>query len=267
MGTAMGELAAQGHLDLGDQQLEYRFLQGRPDRPTLVLLHEGLGCVAIWRDFPDALAQATGCPVLVYSRAGYGGSSPVTLPRPLTYMHHEGQDVLPRLINHLGLTDYLLIGHSDGASIAVIYAGSAPRPGLRGVILEAPHVFNEPVCVASIQAAKQAYESTDLRAKLARLHGDNVDCAFWGWNGAWLDPGFLDWNLESFLPGIQVPMLVIQGASDEYGTARQYTTIADRSGAPVDVLVLAQCGHSPHRDRRDAALGAMVDFIRIRGTA
>lgn len=248
---------------MGTQRLEYRWIAPtEKDAPTLVFLHEGLGCVAIWRDFPDRVAEATGCGALIYSRAGYGKSSPVEVPRPLTYMHHEALDVLPRLLDKLDLDRVILVGHSDGASISLIHAGGVKPNRVIGVIAEAPHVFNEEICVASIREAADAYRETDLRAKLQRLHGDNVDCAFWGWNKAWLDPGFWHWNIEEYLPGIEVPLLVIQGRDDQYGTAAQYEAIARQAGAGADVVVLDDCRHSPHRDQRDATLDAMADFIR-----
>ena len=181
----MTVLADQGLLDLGDQSLEYRMIGPRPDQgPTIVLLHEGLGCVGMWRDFPERLSEATGRGVFVYSRQGYGGSSPCAVPRPLTYMHHEGQEVLPRLLDAIGFRRGTLFGHSDGASIAAIYAGSHDDPRVENLILMAPHFFTEEITVASIAEAKTAYETTHLRERLKRYHGDNVDCAFWGWNGA-----------------------------------------------------------------------------------
>ncbi|MFN3398696.1 MAG: alpha/beta fold hydrolase, partial [Ferrovibrio sp.] len=162
--------------------------------PVLVFLHEGLGCVALWKDFPDQLAQATGLPALVYSRIGYGGSSACALPRPITYMHDEGETGLPDLLTALGIQSHILIGHSDGASIALIYAGK-DRDGLKGVAVMAPHVFCEDISVRSIRAADKAYAEGDLKARLAKYHGDNVDCAFRGWCDSWLNPDFHHWNI------------------------------------------------------------------------
>ena len=253
-----------GILDLGDQLLEYHAYPASQDgRPTVVFLHEGLGCVDMWRDFPARLAAATGCPAVVYSRAGYGRSSPVSLPRPLSYMTHEGVEVLPRLLDRLAPGKVILAGHSDGASISIVHAGcKTAHPGLMGVVLMAPHVFNEELCVASIREAKQAYETGELRARLKKYHGNNVDCAFWGWNGAWLDPAFWHWNIEAFLSGIRVPMMVVQGRDDVYGTAIQWQAIQRQSGAPVQVVELDQCGHSPYRDQPEATLAAMTAFIQ-----
>lgn len=257
-----------GTVDLGDMQLEYRWISAanaKRHRPVLIFLHEGLGCTAIWRDFPDHVARRTGHAAFVYSRAGYGASSPVSLPRPVSYMHDEGLDVLPRLLDALGFESVVLIGHSDGASIALIHAGAyreSANTRVRGIVALAPHVFNEPESVASIREAARAFRHGELRNKLHRLHGDNVDCAFWGWNGAWLDPRFLDWNIEEYLPGISVPILVIQGLEDEYGTVAQYRAIEAKSGGTVEVLVLEDCGHSPHREQPAMTLDAIAGFVR-----
>jgi len=251
-----------GRIDLGDQRLEYKWLHPQAaGRPTLVFLHEGLGCVAIWKGFPERVAQATGCGVFVYSRRGYGKSSEVALPRPLRYMHDEGLEVLPRLLDQLKLGEVVLVGHSDGASISLIHAGGTPAPGIRGVVALAPHVMNEEICVASIRQARIAYDHGELRARLLPLHHDNVDCAFRGWNDAWLDPDFMRWNLEEYLPGIAVPVMVIQGRDDEYGSSRQYESIRAKCGGPVEVVLLDHCRHSPHKDQADATLAAITRFV------
>lgn len=263
----MIDLKDQGLLPLGGLELEYRMIGPRPgEAPTIVLLHEGLGCVGMWRDFPDALAEATGRGVFVYSRQGYGRSSPCALPRPLTYMHHEGQEVLPRLLESIGFQRGTLFGHSDGASIAAIYAGSHPEDErVEELILMAPHFFTEEITVSSIAEAKVAYETTALRERLMRYHGDNVDCAFWGWNGAWLDPGFLEWNLEEFLPPIRKPIQVIQGEDDQYGTAAQVEVVAEKAGGPVELVMLPDCQHAPFKEQREATLAAATRFLnRVR---
>jgi pimeloyl-ACP methyl ester carboxylesterase len=231
---------------------------------TLVFLHEGLGCISTWRDFPNEVAAATGLPALVYSRWGYGGSDPVTLPRPLTYMHDEAK-VLPELLDALRIREAVLVGHSDGASIAIIHAGSDPGPRLSGLVLFAPHVFVEDISIASIAAAKEAYETGDLRARLARHHGSNADGAFRGWNDAWLDPQFRSWNIEEYLPRIHVPSLVVQGEDDEYGTLAQVDAIAEKAGAPVTRCILAGARHAPYKDRPAAALAAVTDFLAAIG--
>jgi pimeloyl-ACP methyl ester carboxylesterase len=197
---------------LDDATLEYRMIGPRPDEaPTIVLLHEGLGCAALWRDFPERLSEATGLGVFVYSRQGYGASSPCKVPRPLTYMHQEAIETLPKLLDAIGFESGLLVGHSDGASIAAIHGGAVADPRVRGLVLMAPHFFTEDMGIASIAEARTAFETTNLRERLQKYHGDNVDCAFWGWNRAWLDPEFRNWDLREFLPRITVPVLILQG--------------------------------------------------------
>jgi len=255
----MDALVAAGH------RLEATWLGPRPDAtPTIVLLHEGLGSVRGWRDFPARLARETGLGVLAYSRWGYGQSDPVSLPRPLTYMHDEALASLPEVLDAAGVRRAILLGHSDGASIALIFAGSGLPAAQRvlGLVLEAPHVFVEDVSVQSIAAAAEAYRATDLRARLSRQHGDNVDGAFRGWNGAWLDPGFRAWNIEEYLPRVKVPSLVIQGEDDPYGTLAQVDAIETRSGGPVSRLVLPSCGHAPHKDQPEATIEAVARFVR-----
>jgi pimeloyl-ACP methyl ester carboxylesterase len=198
----------------------------------------------------------------VYSRAGYGRSSPVALPRPLRYMHDEALDVLPRVLDTACLDDVILVGHSDGASIALVHAGGADGARrVRGVVAMAPHVFCEALSISSIRAAREAFERGELRAKLARRHGENVDVAFRGWNDAWLDPAFARWNIEEYLPRIAVPVLVVQGRDDEYGTAAQYRSIAARCGGPTEVVVLDACRHSPQRDQPEATIEAIAGFV------
>ena len=251
-------LAAGGH------RIEFTWHgPGPADAPTLVFLHDGIGCAATWRDFPALLARETGCGALVYSRAGYGASDPVTLPRPLTYMHDEGIVALPEVLDGAGVREAYLVGHSDGGSIALIHS-STPRavPRVRGLLLEAPHVFCEEITVRAIEQARDEYLHGDLRARLERYHGGNVDCAFWGWNRAWLDPGFRAWNIEDRLPAITVPVLVVQGVDDPYGTLRQVEAIERRCGGTVRRCILERCGHSPHRDRYEATLSGMSAFVR-----
>jgi len=229
--------------------------------PTLVFLHEGLGCLDLWRDFPRQLSEATGLGAFAYSRQGYGRSDPVELPRSLRYMHQEAE-LLPEILSAAGITEPLLIGHSDGASIAIIYAGGEQGPRMRGLILEAPHVFAEEFGLKTIAQLADEFRTTDLPEKLVRYHGENVQGAFWGWNRAWLDPGFRTWNLEQYLPRIRVPMLILQGLDDRYGTLKQIEAIQRQSGGPVEAQTLAACGHSPHRDQPRTVLEAMAGFIR-----
>jgi pimeloyl-ACP methyl ester carboxylesterase len=228
--------------------------------PTLVLLHEGLGCVGMWRDFPSLLASKCALPLFAFSRRGYGGSDPIDLPRPLHYMEDEAR-ALPALLDAAQIDDAILVGHSDGASIALIQAGSG-NSRIRGLVLIAPHVFCEDLSVASITHAREQYEHGDLRPRLQRWHGDNVDCAFWGWNRAWLDPDFRRWNIEKFIPGIGCPILIIQGQDDPYGTIAQLEAIERAAKVPVTRLLLPRCGHSPHRNFPSVVVAAIADFAR-----
>lgn len=246
---------------VGGGGIEYLWWGPQPGAaPTLVFLHEGLGSAGLWRDFPETLAAATGCGALAYSRLGYGGSDPCPLPRPLTFMHEEALQGLPAVLDALGVRDCVLVGHSDGGSIALIHAGGAPVARLRGVVTEAAHVFCEPLSVRSIQAARERFLHGDLRVRLEKHHGANTDCAFWGWNDAWLHPEFVHWNIEEYLPAIRVPVLAIQGANDAYGTPAQLEAIARGTGART--LMLPGCAHAPHRDQPQRTLEAMRDFVR-----
>ena len=253
--AVLGTLVGNAHLEVAHVGVSV------PGRPVLIFLHEGLGSVSLWRDFPKAVAQASGCPALVYSRQGYGKSDPVPLPRPLRFMHDEARRALPALFKRFHIDDAILIGHSDGASISLIYAGENGRH-LRGLVLLAPHVFVEAVCVKAIAETREIYRATDLRAKLMRHHGENVDCAFYGWADSWLDPEFLKWNIEEFLPAIRIPTLVIQGENDEYGTLEQVDRVCAGVSGPCERVVLPNCGHSPQRDQRDATLNAIASFVR-----
>jgi pimeloyl-ACP methyl ester carboxylesterase len=254
-------LSDSGFLTIASQRLEYRMLGPRPDQaPTIVMLHEGLGCVGLWNDFPNKLQQATGLGVFAYSRAGYGQSSPVKLPRPLTYMHDEARDVLPAVLDRIGFARGLLLGHSDGASIATIYAGTHQDHRLGGLILIAPHFFTEDVGIAAIEEARRAYETGDLRARLSRWHAD-VDSAFLGWNGAWLDPGFRKWDITEQLGYIRVPMLIVQGESDQYGTVKQIEAAQQDCYCPVEVALLPGASHNPPREAPEATLAVISDFV------
>jgi pimeloyl-ACP methyl ester carboxylesterase len=228
--------------------------------PSIVLLHEGLGCVSLWRDFPERLAAATGCGVFAYSRYGYGKSDPEPLPWPVTYMHREAEQVLPGVLDRAGVQRCVLMGHSDGASIAAIYAGGVVDPRLAGVVLIAPHFFTEPAGLASIAAIRTQYETGYLRRRLARHHAQ-VDIAFHGWNGAWLNPAFRAWNITDRLPRIGVPMLVLQGTQDEYGSIEQVQAAVRLATVPVETVLLDGVGHAPHLERPEAVLEAISGFI------
>lgn len=227
--------------------------------PTIVMLHEGLGSVSHWKDFPLQLAARTGAGIFVFSRYGYGASDALTELRSVSYMHHEAQVVLPEILRQAGIERPVLLGQSDGASIAIIYAGTfSDSPA--GLILEAPHVFVEDLSVASIAKAREAYKHTNLPRRLARHHA-NVDSMFWGWNNVWLDPSFRAWNIESFLDSIRCPVLVLQGAQDKYGTIKQLQAIQAKIPS-ASAIILKNCKHAPHRDRLDVTLSAICHFLR-----
>jgi len=225
-----------------------------------VFLHGGLGCAGIWRDFPDRVASATGCGALVYSRLGYGASDPVRGPWPLRFMHDEALDVLPAVIERFKLEEVILFGHSDGASIAIVYAGARRRP-VRALVLEAPHVFVEQICIDRIRRIAEEYETTDLRDRLARYHGDNTDSMFRTWTGVWLRPEFRQWNIEEYLAAIESPVLVVQGEDDEYGTLEQVDAVLTQVNGPARSLVLPRCGHSPHSEQPDEVLEGVHRFL------
>jgi pimeloyl-ACP methyl ester carboxylesterase len=252
------------HLNIGGKQLEYVWHGlGPAEAPTLVFLHEGLGCVAMWRDFPERLAEQTGCGALVYSRTGYGNSDPCELPRPVRFMHDEAL-ALPQVLEAFQIREAILVGHSDGGSIVVIHAGAAGHDArVRGLILEAPHVFVEEVGLDSIRKLAEEYRAAPsvLKQRLTRYHGKNVDETFWGWNDVWLNPEFRTWNIEEYLTQIRVPVLLIQGEDDHYGTRAQVKAIEPGCQGPVRTVMLAECGHSPHLDQQARTLEAMREFV------
>ena len=239
------------------------------DAPTLVLLHEGLGSVALWRDVPERLAAATGWGVFAYSRFGYGGSDGATLPRPMTYMHDEAETVLPAVLRAAGIREAVLVGHSDGGSIAAIHAGSCSlavrqsidhQPVLLGLIMLAAHFIVEDLNIASIRQIKLDYENGTLRQRLARYHRD-VDVAFRGWNDAWLDPRFRDFDITRYLPHIDVPILALQGEDDPYGSDAQIRVLEANVRAPITARLIAGARHSPHLEASDVTVAAITSFI------
>jgi pimeloyl-ACP methyl ester carboxylesterase len=251
-----------------DQPIELEALQikGPADGPLLVFLHEGLGSVSMWRDFPQQLCGRLGARGLVYSRPGYGRSTPRahTERWGVDFMHRQAHEVLPALLQALGVQEPIwLLGHSDGGSIALLYAARhgafGAAPPLAGTIVLAPHILVEEVSVRSIEQARQAYLHTDLRQRLARHH-DDPDSAFWGWNEVWLDPAFRGWSIEAELQHIKVPVLAVQGVDDEYGTLEQIRGIARRV-PQTELLELPACGHSPHRDQPQALMEVVAGFV------
>lgn len=239
------------------KRMEYRRIGGG-EGPTLVFLHQGLGSIELWRDFPHRVAEATGLPSLVYSRAGHGWSDPLDQPHTPRFLHDEAEDVLPLLLDSLRIETPILIGHSEGASIALIHAGTG-HP-VRGLILLAPHVFVEPESIAGIEAARERFVSSDLARRMSRYHRDPA-AVFWAWNDIWLDPEFRHWNIEGILPGISPQLLMIQGLDDEYGTLAQLEAIESAVPGPTERLVLADCGHSPHLSQPDRVLDAIARFV------
>jgi pimeloyl-ACP methyl ester carboxylesterase len=243
-------------------RIEYQWV-GSADRtaPVIVFLHEGLGSVAMWRDFPAQLCEAAGARGLVYSRPGYGRSTPRTPDEQWQpdFMHRQAREVLPALLRALDVERPWLFGHSDGGSIALLYAAAFPD-ALQGAIVLAPHIMVEEISVTSIAQARETYRNTELRSRLARYH-DDVDSAFWGWNDIWLAPAFRDWTIEPEIASIRCPLLAIQGRDDEYGTLEQIRGIARRV-PQAQLLELPDCGHSPHKDQPQAVIAASIDFLR-----
>ena len=250
------------HVTIAGKRIEYRSIGiFDPQKPVLVFLHEGLGCATLWRDFPDQLCALTNCAGLIYSRTGYGGSDACDLPRPLDYMEREASEFLPAILQYFDIKRPLLVGHSDGASIALTYAGIPDAVKPEAVIAIAPHVFCEDISIKGIEAAKQAYEHNDLKGKLEKFHGINTECAFRGWNDAWLDPMFKKWNIESYLPHITAPVLAIQGRDDAYGTLAQVDAIETAISGPFSKLILSDCGHNPWQEQQEKVLSHAVEFI------
>ncbi|HLS69660.1 MAG TPA: alpha/beta hydrolase [Kiloniellales bacterium] len=248
-------------ITIGGHRLEYRILPGGDDdAPMVVLLHEGLGSISLWRDFPQKLAAATGCPLLVWSRHGYGRSDPLTGPRKVDYLHEEALLALPELLEKLAIARPLLVGHSDGATIALLFAALAECP-VEGVVAIAPHVFVEEISLEGIRQAGEAFRGGKLAEALARHHRDATS-TFAGWHDTWLREDFRDWNIEDCLPRIEAPLLLIQGADDEYATLAQLDAIEAGVSGPSQRLVLPGCGHIPHREREAETLAAIAAFVQ-----
>jgi pimeloyl-ACP methyl ester carboxylesterase len=257
----MMTLADTGFLELEPMRLEYRMIGPRPDAaPTIVMLHEGLGSVGLWGEFPDRIAEATGAGVFVYSRSSYGKSNPGPMPRSTRFMHEEACDVLPRVLDAIGFQRGILLGHSDGGSIAAIYAGSVQDHRVRGLVLEAPHFFVEEVGLAEIRRARDAFTAGTFREKLMRWHAD-VDRAFRSWSEPWLNPEFPKWDITEELAYIRVPILIVQGDQDQYGTLRQLAVAQEECFCPVETAVLPGIRHVPHREAPELTLTTMADFI------
>ena len=249
-------------------RIEHRSVDGPPDAPLMVFLHEGLGSVAMWKDFPDQLCDALGWRGLVYSRTGYGGSKLYTPEQTwgLDFMHRQAHEVLPALFDALDIDVDLqppwLFGHSDGGSIALLYAARFTQD-VAGAVVLAPHIKVEDLSLASIEKAREAYLGGDLPRRLARYH-DDPDSAFWGWNRIWLHPPFRQWSIEAEIAAITCPLLAVQGVDDEYGTLEQIRGIARRV-PQTELLELPDCGHAPHRDQAEGLMAAVQAFVRSKG--
>ncbi len=245
-------------IDAGGHRLHYRSLGIGGDGAPLLFLHEGLGSVELWRGFPDDLVEVTGRPGLVYSRYGNGWSDPLGEPRLRAYMHDEALHTLPEVVDRLVLGSPILVGHSDGASIALIYAGSGHR--VEGLVLIAPHVFTEPGGLASIAAINDRFPDSALPEKMSKYHTD-AQATFRGWADIWLSPAFRDWNIEEYLPGVTCPILLIQGDEDEYGTTKQLDAIEGAVAAPVERLMVPGAGHAPHLADPDLVTATSARFV------
>ncbi|MBL4758935.1 MAG: alpha/beta hydrolase [Rhizobiales bacterium] len=244
---------------LGDRLEIKRISRGNEQNPTLVFLHHGLGCVELWRDYPDRLAALTDCQVLIYSRLGHGKSGPTTWPKPISYLEDQGKIHLPALLEKLEIDDAILIGHSEGATISLVCAG-VTESGIRGVIALAPHLYTETKNTDAIREMKKDFQETKLRQQLARYHGDNVDCCFYGWSETWLQPGFEDWSIEHHIPGIKCPVLAILGTEDPYGTMIHLDKLKRQSNCELTVET-PKTGHAAHEELPEEMLKLMSSFI------
>ena len=254
-------LSDEGFLELAPLRLEYRMIGPRPEAaPTIVMLHEGLGSVGLWGEFPDKIAAATGAGVFAYSRAGYGNSTGAKLPRTTSFMDEEAREVLPRVLATIGFRRGFLLGHSDGASIATIYAGSVQDHRVRGVVLIAPHFFTEEIGLVEIRRARKSFETGALRERLKPYHAD-VDTAFRSWNGPWLHPDFEKWDITEALGYIRVPILIVQGENDQYGTLKQIEVARQECFCPVEAVVLPGIRHIPYREAPELTVDAIAAFI------
>ena len=251
------------YIQVNEAKLECQHIKvpGREALPTLVFLHEGLGCVALWRDFPLKLCKTLKLNGFIYSRQGYGASDPITLPRNIDFMHREAYDTVSTVLDVANINSAILVGHSDGGSIALIHAGGIQDDRVKAISTIAAHVFNEELTTKSIEAAKNAFENENLRTKLAKYHGDNVDCAFRGWNDIWLSQEFLNWNIEEFLPKIKIPTLAIQGSNDQYGTINQITAIEKGLQCTKQIKIIQDAQHSPHLTNQNTTLDILEKFF------
>lgn len=265
MSTTDSFLAEDFDIEVLGRRLRTRRLALSPSdtsnsSPTLVFLHEALGCIELWRDFPLALASTTGCNALIYDRLGHGKADPLSTKRTLRYVHDEALIGLPEVLRICNVDDSVLIGHSDGGSISLIFAAEHPEL-VCGIVSEAAHVFVDELTLSGIRYAVDLYENGNLKEKLMRYHGDNTEPIFRAWCDTWLSPEFADWNIENSLPRVRCPVLVIQGEDDQYGTKEQVEAITTQVAGPSESLIAPNCAHIPHHQARDTVLRAMTQFI------
>lgn len=251
---------AAGH-KLRVRRLSRPNTEAENSRLTLLFLHEGLGSIDMWQDFPLLVAEASGCDGLIYDRWGHGKSDPLDVKRTLRYVHDEALESLPEVLKHFNVDNCILIGHSDGGSIALIFAAEHPEMA-RGIITEAAHVFVEEITLEGIRKAIEIYKNTDLNQNLARYHGGNTEKIFKAWSETWLSAEFKKWNTEDHLPKIKCPVLVIQGEDDQYGTKVQVEAITRQVSGPSRSLLIPNCAHIPHKEARDQVAREMIEFIR-----
>lgn len=251
-------------IEIDGTRLEYAWVGRvrRPEEPVIVFLHEGLGCIAMWRDFPEQLCDAVDMPGFVYSRAGYGGSDGIELPRPMTYQEDEAR-VLEKVLDAQEVERAIHIGHSDGGTIALIHAAMDTRKRILGTVTMAAHVFNEEICIKGIREARRIWDTTDLREKLQKYHGKNVENAFLGWNDTWQRDDYWHWNVEKYLPSISCPLLVTQGKDDHYGSEDQVDAIIMGAGGSALKLMLDDCGHNPHLDQPEETITSIKQFLEV----
>lgn len=247
------------HRRLSAERIEAADPVSKARKPALVFLHEGLGSIGQWRDFPSLVCRATGLPALIYDRWGHGKSDPLTGPRKVRYMHDEALRTLPEILNQLGMEKTILVGHSDGGSIALIFAAEHPER-VSGIVTAAAHVFVEDITIRGIREAVRVFETTNLRERLRPYHGDNTESMFRGWADIWLAPEFRHWNIEAYLPAVTSPVLALQGINDEYGTPAQVNAIVRRVSGPTEGLLIPDCGHIPHHQAREKVLSEVVRF-------
>lgn len=252
-----------GVLNIDGLFIEYRKFSGTKAGPMIVLLHEGLGSVSAWKDFPEHLCKVTGLSVFLYSRAGYGNSSPIELPRSVDFHSDEAVRVLPKILDAAEIERCILLGHSDGASIATIYASAKSLDNqAERLILLAPHIFAEEKCVTAVEQAIKAYEKGNLRKALRKFHGKNTECAFRGWSGVWTDLEFSCWSIEEHLPLIKIPVLAIRGEDDPYNTVSHLDGITEKVSGEVECFNLSNCAHAPHKEQEEQVLMLIEKFLQ-----